>query len=87
MKKAEAVKARRTESHQDSRNYPLHLIFALIKFQKTGIKSRLDLEEQMAYLMVIHGHCCGEQIEEISVLLEILNAEVEFTLPKYLKWN
>ena len=53
LNKAEAVKAGRTESHQDNRNYPLHLIFASIKFQKAGIKSRWDLEEQMASVMVI----------------------------------
>ena len=41
----------------------------------------------MASAMVIHGYCCGEKIEVISVLIEILNAEVELTVPKDLKWN
>ena len=42
---------------------------------------------QAASAVVIHGYCCGESIEEISTLVEMLNAEIEFTLPKYLNWN
>ena len=61
LKKAEAVKAGRTGSHQVSKNYPLHLIFASIKFQRSGIKLRWDLDERMASVMVIHGCCCGEK--------------------------
>ena len=41
----------------------------------------------MASVMAIHGYYFGEKIEVISVLIEILNAEVEFTMPKDLKWN
>ena len=87
LKPIEVPEAGRTGFHQDNRNYRLPLTSDSIKFQKIGSKLRWDLEEQMAYVMVIHVYCWGEQVEQISLLINVLNAGAEFTVAKYFKWN
>ena len=80
LKKAEAVKPGRTESHQDNRNYPLHLIFASIKFQKAGIKSRWDLEGRMESVMAIGSEVFGSCVEGMWVDVGLKNAEALFAV-------
>ncbi len=81
FQKAEAVKAGWSGFHQDSSNSRLHLIVASIKFQRSGIKLRWDLDEPMASVMVIRSEGFGSCVEGIWIDVGLKNAEALFTLP------
>ena len=81
LKPIEVPEARRTGCHQDSRNYPLPLTSGSIKFQRSGIRWRWDLDERMASVMATWSEGFGCCVEGIWIDVGLKNAEALFALP------
>jgi hypothetical protein len=62
-----AKAARANEYHQGKRNYPLLLIYALIKSQRSGTRLLGDLDEPTASVLAIESEVFGSCVEDICI--------------------
>ena len=86
LKPIEVPEARRTGSHQGSRNYPLPVTCGLIKFQRIGTRLRWDLGEPMVSVIAIGSGVFGSYFEVIRVEVRRGILRIDLVCPGFFGW-